>query len=234
MEKSEIVGDAQDEDRDEVQPPAPSPSPTAEPDPVVTATRLLVGTASLGLEAFASRLRSLAEEPPVTEPGTHTTEADREEPSVADMMVGIAARGARGAVSLGARGAGLAVRGMRRAEGTTQAVGGLVPDFLNEPIDRVRERARQRIRRLGDVGREELERSRAIARDALDEGLDALIRRLADSRELQLVIRTQSVTAGEEAVGSIRDQTARIDDRLEEAARKLLRRRPRSPAAPPR
>jgi hypothetical protein len=219
--------------RDEEQPMVQPPPPSLEPDPVVTAARLMLGAASLGLEAFGSRLKGWADEP-VTGNETQETESGQDYPSVADTMLGIAAWGARTAASLEARGAELAMRGVRTAERTTEAVGRLVPDFLNEPIDRLRERARQRFSRLGTAGREELERSRAIARDAVAQSLDALIGRLADSRELQLVIRTQSVTAGEEAVDSIRDQTARIDDRLEGAARKLLRRRPRPPAAAPR
>jgi hypothetical protein len=219
--------------RDEEQPMVQPPPPSREPDPVVTAARLMLGAASLGLEAFGSRLKGWADEP-VTGKNNPETESGQDYPSVADTMLGVAAWGARTAASLEARGAELAKRGVRTAERTTEAVGRLVPDFLNEPIDRLRERAQQRFSRLGAAGREELERSRAIARDAVAQSLDALIGRLADSRELQLVIRTQSVTAGEEAVDSIRDQTARIDDRLEGAARKLIRRRPRPPATAPR
>jgi hypothetical protein len=209
--------------------PEPQQQATADPDPVTTAARLVVGAASLGFDAVAGRLRAWGREPsPVTPPTTTTDAADAGSLSAA--VMGAAARGARAAASLGTLGADLVGRGIRTAEGATDAVGKLVPDFLNEPIDRVRERARRRIRRLGAVGQDELDRSRAIARAALDDGLDAVFARLADSRELQFVIRAQSVTAAEEAVDGIRDQAARIDDRLEGAARRLIGRRPRPPS----
>jgi hypothetical protein len=228
VEKIEIDGDDPTEvlTGNEAPEAADTPSPP-EPDPVSTAVRLVVGTASLGLEAFRSRLRAWGQEPGDVSP-TPSDEAG----TVGDAMVGGAARGVRAAASLGVRGAELAREGLRAVGGTTRAFRFVVPDFLQEPMDRARDRARERIRRLEVAGREELERSRAVARDALDEGLDAIIGRLADSRELQLVIRTQSVTAGEEAVGAVRDQAARIDDRLEGTARRILRRRPR-PTSPP-
>ena len=199
--------------------PEPTP-PTPEPEPAATAARLLLGLASIGWDAIAARLR--------TQRGQEEVAGPTSTPTLADTVVGIAARSAQAASSFLARGADLASRGARSAEGATQLVGRLVPDFLNEPIDQARERVRARLRRIGAVGREEIGRSRELAEKALDEGLDNLVGRLADSRELQLVIRTQSVTAGEEAVDSIRDQTARIDDRLESKARRLLRRPPRS------
>lgn len=207
--------------------------PQSEPpelDPVATAARLVVGATSLGFDALAARLRAWSSEtspvpdpPPPAEP--------EETDSVADAVLGAAARGVRTATSLGARGAELVIRGLHAAEGATDTVGKLVPDFLNEPIDRVRERTQRRIRRLGAVGRDELNRSRAIARAALNDGLDAVISRLADNRELRFVIRAQSTSAAEEAIDGLRGEAARVDDRLEGAARRLLRRRPRPPAA---
>jgi hypothetical protein len=107
-----------------------------------------------------------------------------------------------------------------------------VPDFLHEPMDRARERAAERIKSLEAAGRGELDRSRTVARAALEDGLDAIIGRLADNRELRFVIRTQSSSVAEEAVEGFRGETARIDDRLEGAARKLLRRPPKSSASP--
>lgn len=206
-------------DRPEPPPPAP------EREPVATAARLTLGLASIGWDTISSRLR--------VQTGQQEPEGPTSTPTLADTVVGIAARGAQAASSFLARGADLAARGARSAEGATHFAGRLVPDFLNEPLDQARERVRLRLKRLGTVGRDEITRSRELAQEALDEGLDRLVGRLADSRELQLVIRTQSVTAGEEAVDSIRDQTARIDDRLESKARRLLRRRPRpQPSAP--
>jgi hypothetical protein len=204
----------------------PAPQPTdPEQEPVATAARILLGLASLGWDTIGSRLRAQSGQEEPAEPAST--------PSLADTMVGIAARSAQTASSFMSRGADLAARGARSAEGAAQLAGRLVPDFLNEPIDQARERLRLRLRRLGAVGRDEIQRSRELAQEALDEGLDNLVGKLADSRNLQLVIRTQSVTAGEEAVDSIRDQTVRIDDRLESKARRLLRRPPRpQPSAP--
>lgn len=207
--------------------PEPTPPPPAEQEPMATAARLLLGMASIGWDTIGARLKVQPSQDEAAAPASST-------PSLVDTMVGIAARGARAASSLLAGGADLAARGARSAEGATQLAGRLVPDFLNEPIDQARERARVRLRRIGAVGREEIERSRELAQEALDRGLDNIVGRLADSRELQLVIRTQSVTAGEEAVDSIRDQTARIDDRLESKARRLLRRPPRRQQTTPR
>jgi hypothetical protein len=201
------------------QPEPTPPPPVSEQEPVATAARILLGLASLGLDTIGSRLRA--------EKGQEEPAELASTPSLADTMVGLASRSAQAASSFMARGADVAARGARSAQGATQIAGRLVPDFLNEPIDQARERLRLRLRRLGAVGREEIRRSRELAQEALDEGLDTLVGRLADSRELQLVIRTQSVTAGEEAVDSIRDQTARIDDRLESKARRLFRRPPR-------
>jgi hypothetical protein len=218
---------ASDRDADLAEPPVERPA-SSESDPLTTAARLVLGTASLGMEALGSRLRAWG--PAAGEVADASSDVRQDTGSAADVIVALAARGARTAASVGSRGALLAARGLRRAGRSTDALATLVPDFLNEPLDRARDGARERMRRLGTAGRDELDRSRAIARAALDDGLDAVIGRLADSRELQLVIRTQSVTAGEEAVDSIRDQTALIDDRLEGAARKLLRRRPRPSA----
>jgi hypothetical protein len=207
--------------------PEPTPPPPApEQEPVATAARLVLGLASIGWDTVGSRLRA--------QTGQKEVQGPASTPSLADTMVGIAARGAQAATAFLAKGADLAARGARSAEGATQLAGRLVPDFLNEPMDQARERLRLRLRRLGAVGREEIDRSRELAQEALDEGIDKLVGRLADSRELQLVIRTQSVTAGEEAVDSIRDQTARIDDRLESRARRLLRRPPRPQPSSPR
>jgi hypothetical protein len=201
-----------------------------DPDPVTTAARLVVGTASLGFDALSERLRawSLETSPaPAPPPSPEPAEAG----SVTDAVVGAAARSVRTATSMGARGAELVTRWLQTAQDATDTVGKVVPDFLNEPLDRARERAQQRIRRLGVIGREELNRSRAIARAALNDGLDALISRLADNRELRFVIRAQSTSAAEEAIDGLRGEAARVDDRLEGAARRLLRRRPRPPAA---
>jgi len=206
--------------------PLPSEEPSSDTDVVITAARLMIGTASLGLEALTSRLRTWGDQP---NPADAAQPSPAEAASSSDAVVGLASRGVRAAFSLGARGAELAIRAARTTGTATEAVGRLAPDFLNEPMDQARERARKRIRRLGAAGREELDRSRTIARAALDDGLNALFARLADSRELQFVIRTQSVTAAEEAVDGIRDEAARIDDRLEGAARKLLGRRPKPP-----
>jgi hypothetical protein len=200
--------------------------PESTPQPGATAARILLGLASLGWDTIGTRLR--------TQKGQEEPAGPDSTPSLADTMVGLAARGAQAASSFMARGADLAARGARSAESARQLGGRLVPDFLNEPIDQARERLRLRLRRLGAVGREEIERSRELAQEAIDEGLDKLVGKLADSRNLQLVIRTQSVTAGEEAVDSIRDQTARIDDKLESSARRLLRRPPRPQASAPR
>ena len=230
MEKIEIQDDEPIEVPTPNEPPdAPGSAPSPQDDPVSTAVRLVVGTASLGLEAFRSRLRAWSQEPvtastastPAGDPGT-----------VADAMVGTAARGIRTAASLGARGAELARQGLRTVGGATRSIGVVVPDFLHEPMDRARERAAERIRSLESAGRGELDRSRAVARAALEDGLDAIIGRLADNRELRFVIRTQSTSVGEEAVEGFRGETARIDDRLEGAARKLLRRPPKSSASP--
>jgi hypothetical protein len=201
-----------------------------EPDPVVTAARLLMGAASLGFDALTERLRAWSSEMS-PDPAPPASPELAEAGSVADAVLGAAARGVRTASSMGARGADLASRWLQTAQDATDTVGKLVPDFFNEPLDRARERARQRVRRLGAAGREELNRSRAIARAALNDGLDAVISRLADNRELRFVIRAQSTSAAEEAVDGLRGEAARIDDRLEGAARRLLRRRPRPPTA---
>jgi hypothetical protein len=231
------IGTTSDREEDVDLPDTPTrpavPSPASpEGDALTTATRLVLGTLSLGMEALGSSLQARSRRPPASEEAGAVPSDPDAAGSAVDVMVALAARSARTAASVGVRGAELAARGLRRAGGTTEVLAKLVPDFLNEPLDQARERARERIRRLGAAGHDELAQSRAIARNALDDGLEALIGRLADSRELQLVIRTQSVTAGEQAVDSVRSQTARIDDRLEGAARKLLR-RPPPPAATP-
>jgi hypothetical protein len=192
----------------------------SKPDTLTTAARLVLGTASLGVEALTSRLQEWGRQPAETEATGATTPAPEGQADVSatDLAIAFAARGARTAASLGAT----AARGLRSAAGATDVLGRLVPDFMNEPLDRTREQARRRIRQLESLGREELDRSRAIARAALDDGLGSLFARLADSRELQFVIRAQSVTAAEDAVDGIRDRTSRIDDQLEAAARKLL------------
>jgi hypothetical protein len=201
-----------------------------EPDPMTTAARLVVGATSLGFDALSARIRAWSlETSPAPAPPSSPQPA--EAGSVADAVVGVAARSVRTAASMGARGAEIVTRWVQTAQDATDTVGKLVPDFLNEPIDRARERTQQRIRRLGVVGREELNRSRAIARAALNDGLDAVISRLADNRELRFVIRAQSTSAAEEAIDGLRGEAARVDDRLEGAARRLLRRRPRPPAA---
>jgi hypothetical protein len=210
-------------------PDAPATTPPPEADPVSTAVRLVVGTASLGLEAFRSRLRAWSQEPVGA---AIAPTASSEAGTAVDAMVGTAARGIRTAASLGARGADLARQGLRTVGGATRSIGVVVPDFLHEPMDRARERAAERMRSLEEAGRGELDRSRAVARAALEDGLDAIIGRLADNRELRFVIRTQSTSVAEEAVEGFRGETARIDDRLEGAARKLLRRPPKSSASP--
>jgi hypothetical protein len=195
------------------------------------AARLVVGAASLGVDAVSSWLRAREPSKSATEPAPRDVDAAS---SVVDAMMGVAVRGTRSALSLGARAAELGRRGMRTVEGATKAVGRLLPDFMAEPMDQARDEAGRRMRRLRTTGRAELDRSRALARAALEDGLDAVFARVADSRELQFVIRTQSVTAAEEAMDGIREQTARIDDRLEGAARKLFRRHPRPPSIAPR
>jgi hypothetical protein len=207
-------------------PGTPAPAPEAESD-AATAVRLVVGVTSLGLEAFSSRLRAWQHSGPSGEMPTPTSPV--ESGSVADAMVGVAARGTRAAMSLGVRGMALAERGLRTAEGATEAIGRATPGFVVRPVSRARDRAADRMRRLGSTGREELERSRNVARAAMDDGLDAVVGRLADNRELRFVIRAQSVSAAEEAVDGLRGETARIDDRLEGAARRLFRRRTRPP-----
>lgn len=211
-----------------VHPPV-EPPPPREPEALTTAARLVLGTASLGIEAITSRLQSWGRQPAPSEPVATATPTEHPESagSVADLAVALTARGARTAASIGARGAGVAARGLRAAEGASDFLGKLVPDFLNEPMEKARERASQRMRTLGAAGRDELARSQAVAREAFDDALDAVFARLADSRELQFVIRTQSVSAAEQAVDGIRNQTARIDDRMEGATRRLLRRKPR-------
>lgn len=207
------------------------PPPPSKPDALTTAARLVLGTASLGIEALTSRLQEWGNRAAATEGAADMTLAPGGEGSATDLAIALAARGAHTAASLGALGAATAARGLRTAAGATDVLGRLVPDFMNEPLDRTREQARRRIRQLESLGREELDRSRAVARAALDDGLDSLFARLADSRELQFVIRTQSVTAAEEAVDGIRNRTSGIDDRLETAARKLLRRQTKPPAS---
>ncbi len=164
----------------------------AEADPVTTAVRLALGTASLSVEALATRLRAWGREasPTVRFPAGG-------DGSVADAVIGMAARGARRAASLGVRGAGAVRTGLRRAEGATGVLGRLVPTFLDEPIDRARDRARRRLERLEADGREEMDRSRTVARNALNEGLDAVLTRLANSRELHFVVRTQGTSPPE-------------------------------------
>jgi hypothetical protein len=208
-------------------PVTPAPAPEPESD-AATAVRLVVGVSSLGLEAFTSRLRSWRHSRPSDEI-VPTLTSPSESGSVTDAMVGVAARGARAAISLGARGMALAERGLRTAEGATEAVGRAVPGFVAGPVSRARDRAADRMRKLGATGREELERSRDVARAAMDDGLDAVVGRLADNRELRFVIRAQSVSAAEEAVDGLRGETAKIDDRLEGAARRLFRKRARPP-----
>jgi hypothetical protein len=200
-----------------------------EADEVANAARLVVGAASLGVDVVSSWLRAWNREPSMSATDPAPQDAN-EAGEVVDAMMGVAVRGTRSALSLGARGAELARRGLRSAEGATKAVGRFMPEFMAEPMEQARDEAGRRMRRLRTAGRAELDRSRAIARAALEDGLDAVFARVADSRELQFVIRTQSVTAAEEAVDGIREQAARIDDRLEGAARKLLRRRAKPPA----
>lgn len=202
-----------------------------EADVATNATRLIIGAASLGVDAVSSWLRAWNREPPrsATDPAPRSTD---EAGAMMDATMGVAVRGTRSALSLGARGAELARRGLRSVEGSRKAVGRFMPEFLAEPMEQARDEAGRRMRRIRATGRAELDRSRAIARAAIDEGMDALIARLADSRELQFVIRAQSVSAAEETVDGLRGQAARIDDRLESTARRLLRRRPKPTTEP--
>lgn len=211
-------------------PEAEGSRPEEESESLATAARLILGATSLGVDALASWLRSEAR----PKGDTGTTTSTEEAGTVSGMMLGVAARGVQAALVVRSRGAEFAGRGLRTAtREASKVIGWAVPDFLREPLDRVRRPAVDRMRELSEVGREELDRARAIARAALDDGVDALVARLADNRELRFVIRAQSATAAEEAVGSLRGEAARIDDRLEGAARRLLRRRPRLPAPSP-
>jgi hypothetical protein len=197
---------------------------TWDPDPLIDAARLVVGATSLGLDRLASWLGS-RRGPPEEADASPPVE---EEPSLSDAVVGLAAQTVRTTLSFGLRAADRAGRGIRAAVGgVSGAVERATPDFLDEPIDRARERASERIRGIGETGRRELARSRALAQAAIDEGLDALFVRLAGSRELQLVIRTQTSSAAEESVDHLRDRVAGLDDRLESSTRRLLRRRPK-------
>jgi hypothetical protein len=215
------------EDLDTARPPPEAPALTWDSESFVDAARLVVGATSLGLDSLASWLgsrRGPREEADASPPV-------EEEPSLSDAMVGLAAQTVRTTLSFGLRAADRAGRGIRAAAGGASSVlGRAAPDFLDEPIDRARERASERIRGIGETGRRELARSRALAQAAIDEGLDALFARLADSRELQLVIRAQTSIAAEESVDQVRDRMAGLDDRLEGTARRLVRRRSKRPA----
>ncbi len=193
------------------------------PETFATAARLVLGATSLGVDALSGWLRSGG-----STRASDATVAAADAGSMSDAVLGAAVRGAQTALAIGARGADLAARGLQTAVGgTSRAVDWAMPTFLREPFDRAKERAADRIHELGMTGQEELDRARSIARAAIEDGLDAIIARFADSREVQLVIRTQSVTAAEEVVEGLRDRTAGIDDRLEIATRRLFRRSPR-------
>ncbi len=206
-----------------------SPEPP-DTDVLATAARILVGTASLGLEAVKARLQALGTE----DARARAEEEGGERPaeSAADTMIGAATKGARTVGSVASIGAGVARRGLRVAGDVTETVGRMVPGFLSEPAAQVRRRARERIGALGTAGRDELARSRQMARSLVDQTVDSLIERMADDPAVREAIRTQSTSAVEDAVDDVRNRAAGMDDRIETLARRLLRRRPRSPAPP--
>jgi hypothetical protein len=209
----------------------PSPElPASDADVLTTAARLLVGSASLGLEAVKARLQSLAAE----ESRARAGEEDGDHPagSATDTMIGAATKGARTVGSVASIGAGFARRGLKIAGGVTETVGRMVPGFLSEPAAQVRRRARERMGEVRSAGRDELARARNMARSLVDETLDSLIERLAEDPAVREAIRTQSTSAVEDAVDDVRNRAAVMDDRIETLARRLLRRRPRDPAPP--
>jgi hypothetical protein len=196
-------------------------SVSQDPDVVTTAARLMVGAASLGLDG----VRALLGAPDVKTVDLEAGHRSSGPQSVSEAVVGLAARGVPAAVSAGKRGAAFARRGARTtADVTSRAIRWATPTFMREPLDRAKDRAVDGFRGLSDRGLEEFDRSRLVTRAVIDEVLDGVFARLAESRELQLVIRAQSVGAAEEGVHSLRDKVAGLDNTMERSARRLIRR----------
>jgi hypothetical protein len=83
-------------------------------------------------------------------------------------------------------------------------------------------------RRWADLAGRELERSRAVAKSLFvglfDSAVEIVIAKLAQSSELRLLVREQSMGLSESALRALRTQGASADDFADQLVRKILHR----------
>lgn len=213
---------------------------------------LVLGTAELGLEAVAGRLRSLdsaepqdralagaASEDPSLGPVPQAEPAEGLSATLPDLAIGFVYRSGEVVAGFTARS-----RAALHATGAAAAAAARVvgADRAASSVTRVR---MPLVGSIGDlasdlaaVGRERRADGRVLVRVALVESIDSSIRdvsarvvqQVSSSQEVREVIRVQTTSAGQVVASEIRDVAREADQRLDRGIGRLLRRNPRSPA----
>jgi hypothetical protein len=148
-------------------------------------------------------------------------------PSARHVLIGALATGPARLSALLQRGQRVVARPAKLASHGLRAVARVVPrvvpnEALTRRANRLRARALTTARRLAEVGRREEQEGRALARAAVADALTDVLDVVADSPQLQTVIREQSAGMGRSALGELRERSARADTLVESVLGHLL------------
>jgi hypothetical protein len=214
-------------------------------------TRLLVGGALVGIDLLTQQLEkwereadspdSVSEQRPAG--ATKIFEQPKAQPEPADALSDQTRYAALGLLFYSQKYAKSASQKMARAERAAWTL--LTP--LHKPLRnwRVFGPARRRyaemvtrgeaeIDRWVTLGRDEAQRSRRLAEEAIDSSIDESIDFVATSPQVRSALQETSTGLANEVAGGMRSRSVSYDTLLENLARRLIRRPPRQvPAEPP-
>jgi hypothetical protein len=190
------------------------------------ALRLVVGSALLAVESTARMLRRLDAGGPPDQPTTNAP-TPLPPPAVRHVLIGALTVGpefvSRQMTQLVERGHGALGSCVRRASRPLRFATRLLPtDELRRWSHEVRVRAGNAALNLAEVGRHEERIARTLAGAAAKAGMTDVLDYIANSPQVQSVIREQSAGMGRSALGDLRAQSARADAIAESLVGHLL------------
>ncbi len=186
--------------------------------------RLVVGSALLAAENTGRALQHLG---PSVLDDEGTTATALPPPSARHVLIGAMAVGPEWVNErmnqLVRRGGGALVSGVRRVSRPLRFAARFLPtDELRRWSNDVRARVGATALNLAEIGRREERIARTLAHAAAVGGVTSILDRVANSPQVQSVIRDQSAGMGRSAVSDLRAQSARADALAESVVAHLL------------
>ena len=217
----------------------PEPPPITERDTeglVGPLTSLVLGAALFGRDALSNTLRELEHRTtdPAPPPPVNGSTLDHAVVGLLFESERFVTRSVRRAAHVGAQGLQMT---RSAAEATGAARVGAWAWSVLQPVSSPVER---RLARLVEVGKEQEARARSLADTAfrgvtevsIREATVRVVEEVAHSDKAREVLRAETLSAAEAAVGEVREIAKEADSRLENLARSIFRRAPRRLISP--